>query len=107
MGNVPAVTDASFETDVLKSSKPVLVDYWADWCTPCKQLAPIIEELAGEHGDKIDFVKLDTNDNPNTPAKYGILSIPVLQLFVDGELAAEVKGARSKGAILKALDRYL
>ncbi len=107
MGNVPAVTDASFEQEVLKSSKPVLVDYWADWCTPCKQLAPIIEELAVEYGDKIDFVKLDTNDNPTTPAKYGILSIPVLQLFVDGELAAEVKGARSKGAILKTLDRYL
>ena len=107
MGAVPAVTDASFDQDVLKSSKPVLVDYWADWCTPCKQLAPIIEELAVEYGDKIDFVKLDTNDNPTTPAKYGILSIPVLQLFVDGELAAEVKGARSKGAILKTLDRYL
>lgn len=107
MGNVPAVTDASFDQDVLKASKPVLVDYWADWCTPCKQLAPIIEELAAEYGDKIDFVKLDTNDNPTTPAKYGILSIPVLQLFVDGELAAEVKGARSKGAILKTLDRYL
>ena len=107
MGAVPAVTDASFDQDVLKSSKPVLVDYWADWCTPCKQIAPIIEELAAEHGDKITFVKLDTNDNPTTPAKHGILSIPVLQLFVDGELAAEVKGARSKGAILKTLDRYL
>ncbi|QIK72316.1 thioredoxin [Propioniciclava coleopterorum] len=107
MGNVPAVTDATFDQEVLKSSKPVLVDYWADWCTPCKQLSPIIEELAAEHGDKIDFVKLDTNDNPTTPARYGIMSIPVLQLFVDGELATEIKGARSKGAILKALDTYL
>ena len=104
---VAAVTDATFAEDVLKSTKPVLVDYWADWCTPCKQIAPIIEELDREYGDKITFLKLDTNDNPTTPAKYGILSIPVLQLFVDGELAAEVKGARSKGAILKTLDRYL
>ena len=107
MGSVPAVTDATFEQEVLKSSKPVLVDYWADWCTPCKQLSPIIEELNNEYGDKITFVKLDTNDNPTVPTQYGIMSIPVLQLFVNGDVAAEVKGARSKGAILKALDNYL
>ena len=107
MGAVPAVTDASFDQDVLKSSKPVLVDYWADWCTPCKQIAPIIEELAAEHGDKITFVKLDTNDNPQVPAQQGIMGLPTLQLFVDGQVATQIVGARSKGAILKTLDRYL
>lgn len=107
MGSVAAVTDATFEAEVLKSSKPVLVDYWADWCTPCKQIAPIIEELAVQHGDKITFVKLDTNDNPNTPMQYGIMSIPTLQLFVNGEVVQSLTGSKSKGAILKALDEYL
>lgn len=107
MGTIPAVTDATFAQDVLASSKPVLVDYWADWCAPCRQLAPIIDELAAEHGDKITFVKLDTNDNPDTPTRYGIMSIPVLQLFVNGEIAVAIQGARSKGAILKALKPYL
>ena len=104
---VAAVTDATFADEVLKSTKPVLVDYWADWCTPCKQIAPIIEELAAEHGDKISFVKLDTNDNTAVPTQYGIMSIPTLQLFVGGEVATQIVGARSKGAILKALNEYL
>lgn len=107
MGTVSAVTDATFAQDVLASAKPVLVDYWADWCAPCRQLAPIIDELAAEHGDKITFLKLDTNDNPVTPTRYGIMSIPVLQLFVNGEIVVALQGARSKGAILKALQPYL
>ena len=104
---VAAVTDATFADEVLKSSKPVLVDYWADWCTPCKQIAPIIEELDREYGDRITFVKLDTNDNPNTPMGYGIMSIPTLQLFVNGEVVQSLTGSKSKGAIIKALDEYL
>lgn len=104
---VAAVTDATFTDEVLKSSKPVLVDYWADWCTPCKQIAPIIEELDREYGDRITFVKLDTNDNPNTPMNYGIMSIPTLQLFVNGEVVQSLTGSKGKGAILKALDSYL
>ena len=104
---VVAVTDATFAADVLKSDKPVLVDYWADWCTPCKQIAPIIEELDREYGDKITFLKLDTNDNPNTPMQYGIMSIPTLQLFVNGEVVQSLTGSKGKGAILKALDEYL
>ncbi|HHU39582.1 MAG TPA: thioredoxin [Propionibacterium sp.] len=104
---VAAVTDATFAADVLKSDKPVLVDYWADWCTPCKQIAPIIEELDREYGDKITFLKLDTNDNPNTPMQYGIMSIPTLQLFVNGEVVQSLTGSKGKGAILKALDEYL
>ncbi|MFP5417455.1 MAG: thioredoxin [Actinomycetes bacterium] len=107
MGSVAAVTDATFEAEVLRSSKPVLVDYWADWCAPCKQIAPIIDELAAEHGDKVSFVKLDTNDNPNTPMSFGIMSIPTLQLFVNGELVTSLTGSKSKGAILKALGEYL
>ena len=104
---VAAVTDATFADEVLKSNKPVLVDYWADWCTPCKQIAPIIDELDREYGDKITFVKLDTNDNPNTPMSYGIMSIPTLQLFVNGEVVQSLTGSKGKGAILKALDEYL
>lgn len=104
---VAAVTDATFADEVLKSTKPVLVDYWADWCVPCRQIAPIIEELAREHGDKITFVKLDTNENPNTPMNYGIMSIPTLQVFVNGEVVTSMTGSKSKGAILKALDAYL
>lgn len=107
MGSVSAVTDATFEAEVLKSSKPVLVDYWADWCAPCKQIAPIIEELAHEYGDKVTFVKLDTNDNPNTPMSYGIMSIPTLQVFVNGEVVKSLTGSKSKGALVKALDEYL
>lgn len=104
---VAAVTDATFTDEVLKSAKPVLVDYWADWCTPCKQIAPIIEELDREYGDKITFLKLDTNDNPNTPMQYGIMSIPTLQLFVNGEVVQSLTGSKGKGAILKALGEYL
>ena len=104
---VAAVTDATFAAEVLKSAKPVLVDYWADWCTPCKQIAPIIEELDREYGDKITFLKLDTNDNPNTPMQYGIMSIPTLQLFVNGEVVQSLTGSKSKGAIVKALGEYL
>ena len=107
MAEVNAVTDDTFESLVVKATKPVLVDYWADWCAPCRQIAPIIEELAAEHGDKITFVKLDTNDNTAVPTQYGIMSIPTLQLFVDGQVATQIVGARSKGAILKALDAYL
>lgn len=107
MGSVTAVTDATFEAEVLKSSKPVLVDYWADWCAPCKQIAPIIEELAREYGDKVSFVKLDTNDNPATPMNYGIMSIPTLQLFVGGEVVKSLTGSKPKGTIVKAIDEYL
>ena len=107
MNNVIEVTDATFASEVLGASKPVLVDYWADWCVPCRQIAPIIEELAREHGDKITFVKLDTNENPQTPMSYGIMSIPTLQVFVNGEVVQSMTGSKSKGAILKALDAYL
>ncbi len=101
------VTDATFADEVLASPIPVLVDYWADWCAPCKQIAPIIDELDREYGDKIRFAKLDTNDNPTTPMNYGIMSIPTLQLFVNGEIVTSLTGSKSKGALVKALSAYL
>lgn len=107
MSAVEEVTDKTFVDQVVMNPKPTLVDYWADWCSPCKQLSPIIDELAKEHGDKINFVKLDTNANPNIPTEQGIMALPTLQLFVGGQVVKSIQGARSKGALLKALDEYL
>ena len=107
MGAVTAVTDATFTDVVLKSGKPVVVDYWADWCAPCKQLSPIIEELAGELGDKVTFVKMDTNTNIETPLQQGIMSLPTIQVFVGGEVVKQFVGAKPKATFVKALDEYL
>lgn len=107
MGAVTEVTDATFDADVVHASKPVLVDYWADWCSPCKQIAPILDELARDHGDKVSFVKLDTNANPVTPTKQGVLGLPTLQIFVGGQVVKSFQGAKTKGQLLKALDEYL
>lgn len=107
MGAVREVTDSTFEEQVLKSDKPVMVDFWADWCGPCKQVAPIIEELATAHGDKVDFVKMDTNVNPVTPANNHVLGLPTIQLYVNGELVKAFKGAKSKSVLLGAIEEYL
>ena len=107
MAAVRDVTDATFEADVLRAGQPVLVDYWAQWCSPCLQLAPILDELAHDHGDKVTFLRLDTNANPLTPAENGILGLPTLQVFVDGKLVKSFQGAKTKGQLLKALDEYL
>lgn len=107
MAAVTDVTDADFEEKVLKSDKPVVVDYWADWCGPCKQIAPIIEELAGSHGDKVNFVKMDTNTNPVTPANNHVLGLPTIQVYVNGELVKAFKGAKSKSVLLGAIEEYL
>ena len=78
MGTTKTVTDASFDVDVIKNEKPVVVDYWAEWCGPCRMVAPVLEEIAQEHGDKIDIVKLNIDENPNVAQRYGILAIPTL-----------------------------
>ncbi|MFV0453367.1 MAG: thioredoxin [Propioniciclava sp.] len=107
MGSVTEVTDATFAETVLNSSKPVLVDYWADWCAPCKQLSPILDELAAEYSDRITFAKIDTNANPQAPAQQGIMSLPTLQLFVDGTIVSSITGSKTKNSLLRALEDYL
>jgi thioredoxin 1 len=101
------VTDETFEADVLKNDKPVLVDYWAEWCGPCKMVAPVLEAIAEEHGDKLDIVKLNVDDNPKVTQKYGILNIPTLGVFKNGEVVMELVGARSKSALLRELSDFI
>jgi thioredoxin 1 len=96
MATVP-VTDGSFDDDVLKSDKPVVVDFWAEWCGPCKMIAPALEEIANELGDKVTVAKVNIDDNPKTPAAYGVRGIPTLMLFKDGQVAAMKIGALPKG----------
>ena len=98
-----AVTDSSFETDVLKSSKPVLVDFWAEWCGPCKQIAPALEQIAQELGEAITIAKLDIEESPTTPSRYGVRGIPTMMLFKDGQMAAMKVGAMPKQKILEGL----
>jgi len=101
------VTDASFEADVLKNEKPVLVDYWAEWCGPCRQVAPVLEAILAEHGDKLDIVKLNVDENPEVTSKYGILNIPTLGVFQHGQVVKEVVGARSKSRLLDDLAEFI
>ena len=98
------VADATFEQEVLKSAKPVLVDFWAPWCGPCRMVAPIVEELAEEYDGKVEFVKLNTDDNPNTAVKYGIRSIPTLLVFKGGEPVGQIVGFRPKSDLKERLD---
>jgi len=93
------VTDDSFEQEVLNSEIPVLVDYWAEWCGPCKMIAPILEEIVGDYADKVKIAKLNIDDNPNTPPKFGIRGIPTLMLFKNGEVEATKVGALSKSQL--------
>ena len=100
-------TDASFEEEVINSDVPVLVDFWAPWCGPCKMVAPIVEEIAGEYDGKIKVGKMNTDDNQQVPAKYGIMSIPTLMVFKNGEVAERIVGAQPKQAITEKLDTVL
>jgi len=101
------VTEETFEADVLKNDKPVLVDYWAEWCGPCKMVAPVLDAIAEEHGDKLDIVKLNVDENPAVTQKYGILNIPTLGVFKNGEVVKELVGARSKSALLRELADFI
>jgi thioredoxin 1 len=101
------VTDTSWKADVLDQDKPVLVDFWAPWCGPCRMVAPIVEELADEYAGKVEFRKLNTDDNPRTAAQYGIRSIPTLLVFKGGEPVGQIIGFRPKGDLKKRLDDAL
>ena len=101
------VTDDNFESEVLQCGEPVLVDYWAEWCGPCKMIAPVLDEIAGEYDGRVKIAKLNIDDNPNTPPRYGIRGIPTLMLFKDGEVEATKVGAVSKSQLTAFIDSNL
>ena len=107
MAKPQEVTDAEFEREVLESDLPVLVDFWDEWCGPCHQIAPILEKLAEEYDGKIKFVKVDTEENFETPSSYGVLSLPTLLVFKDGQQIERITGARPKADLIRYLDKAL
>ncbi len=107
MADMKAVTDNDFETEVLQADKPVLVDFWAEWCGPCRQVAPILAEISAEHGEKIEIVKLNVDENPSVPARYRVTSIPTMNLYHQGEVVKQIIGAKPKSSILKDLADYI
>ena len=105
--NTVDVTDATFDADVLKSSKTVVVDFWATWCGPCKMVAPVLEEIAGENADKLTVAKLDIDANPETARNFQVMSIPTMIVFQDGKPVKQIVGAKPKAALLSDLADYL
>lgn len=107
MANVTAVADDTFELEVLKSSTPVLIDFWAPWCAPCRAIAPIVEELSATYAGKLKVVKMNVDDNPKTPSRYGVRGIPNLILFQNGEVKEQIVGAVPKAQLVKVIDRVV
>jgi thioredoxin 1 len=101
------IEEAKFDETVLKSKTPVLVDFWAPWCGPCRMVAPIVDELAGEYAGKVSFVKVNVDNNPNVASKYGVMSIPTLILFKDGKPVTSINGYKPKDELKKSLDKAL
>jgi thioredoxin 1 len=107
MADVREITDATFDNDVIKAELPTLVDFWAPWCGPCRMVAPVVEELSQEYAGKVNFVKMNTDENPQVPGKFGIRSIPTLLIFKNGELKGTIVGFRPKSDMKKRLDEAL
>jgi thioredoxin 1 len=107
MADVSQTTDATFDADVIQSDKPVLVDFWAPWCGPCRAVAPVLEEIAREHGDKVTVVKLNTDENPQITGRLGITSIPTMHVYQGGEIVKTIVGAKPKPVLLRELEAFL
>jgi thioredoxin 1 len=106
-GNIKHVTDATFDQEVLASDKPVLVDFWAEWCGPCRMIAPSLEAIAAQHPEDITIVKLNIDENPETAARYGVMSIPTLNVYKGGEVAKTIVGAKPKAALERDLSDFI
>ena len=105
--SIAHVSDDQFDEQVLKSSEPVLVDFWAEWCGPCKMIAPVLEDIAKEHGERLQIAKLNVDDNPNVARRYDVMSIPTLIVFSDGEVKKRLVGAKGKAQLLEELAEYI
>ena len=107
MGNVSEVSDLSFDQEVLKSTVPVLIDFWAPWCGPCRAIAPVVEELATQYNGRLKVVKMNVDDNPQTPTRYGVRGIPNLIVFKGGQVAEQIVGAAPRAKLVQVIDRAL